>query len=160
VDHRQKRAASVISLLLVVAASAFFLWLAIDVLVGRVRGVAQPARFFMLMIADWDVASVAFKSLPLLISAGLAALGVYKAKDWLFYAIVGVSVVGFLSSGYLLFEVASVETAKRFWAYSPSDSLQDYVSFVRSARTGLGAMVSWFVGVILIELGIRKTLEQ
>jgi hypothetical protein len=81
--------------------------------------------------------------------------GVYE-----FYCIVLLSVVGFLASGYLLFEISSVDTAKRFWPYSPADNLQDYQSFVRAARIGLGAMVAWFLSVILIELGLRETINQ
>ena len=154
-DDRQKRTLTTISLLFVLAAAGFNFWLAAAVLEGAARGDKEPGRLFMLLIADWDTASVAFKTMPAILTVGLAGLGAYKLKDWLFYAIVGASVSGLIASGYLLFEVTSVETAKAFWAYSPSDKLQDYESFVRAAKLGLGVFCGWFLGVIAAELGLR-----
>jgi hypothetical protein len=155
VDDRQKKALTGISLLLVVAGTAFVLWLAGTVLQGTARGNQQPGRIFMLLIADWNTTAGVFKALPILISLGLAGFGAYKIKDWLFYTIVGFSLGGLIASGYLFFEVTSVTTAKEFWAYSPTDKLQDYESFVAAAKVGLGVFCGWFIGVIAAELGVR-----
>jgi hypothetical protein len=109
----------------------------------------------MLAIADWDALRTLLKGLPAVVSIGLALLGAYRLKDWLFYAIVVVTLVGSANSIYLYMELGSVSTAKAFWPYSPVDSLQDYASFVAAAHKMLGGSIVWFISVLLSELGIK-----
>ena len=155
VDDRQKKALTAFSLLLVAGGTAFLVWLSIAVVTGASRGNVWPGRMFMLLISDWNSASGVFKGLATLLSVGVAYVSAYKMKDWLYFAIVAVSVVGFFAAAYLFFEVTSVSTAKSFWPYSPTDKLQDYNSFVAAARVGLGVLCGWFIGVIAAEVGVR-----
>jgi len=110
----------------------------------------------MLTIANWDALAVALKSLPAIVSIGLALLGAYKLRDWLFYSIIAISALGLLASVYLFLEVSSVSTAKSFWAYSPTDRLDDYETFVAAAQKGLGLLGGWFLVVVGVELGIKS----
>jgi uncharacterized membrane protein YeaQ/YmgE (transglycosylase-associated protein family) len=109
----------------------------------------------MLAIANWDAMAVMLKALPAILSVGLALLGAYKLKDWLFYGIVGASIAGLVATAYLFMEVSAVTTAKAFWAYSPISNLEDYDAFVSAAHKGLGIVGAWLVSVILAELGIK-----
>lgn len=154
-NDRQKRALINFSVVLVVGAAAYFVWLFAAVVGGYARGDVWPGKFLMLLIVDWNSVLGAFKGLAVLIAGGIAYVGAYKIKNWIFYAIVGVLAIGFLATSYLFFEVTSVSTAKKFWAYSPMDRLQDYHSFVTAARVGLGIFCSWFIGILGSVLGVR-----
>jgi hypothetical protein len=156
VNERQKRAATALSLFLVGLAVAFLVWLAVEVAFGHPRGDAQPARLFMLLIARWDALALVFKAVPMIASIGLARVGAYPMKDGLFYAIVLFTVLGGVSVVYLWVELSSVSTAKSFWAYSPTDRLQDFEAFLAAFQKGLGAFGTWFVAVLLIELGVKQ----
>lgn len=152
---QQKKAATALSLLIVLGASLLLLWLAIFVASGHAQGDKLPARMFMLAIANWDGLAIMLKLLPAILSVGLAFLGAYKLKDPLFYAVVGTSVLGLVATAYLFMEISAVATAKTFWAYSPVSNLEDYQSFVGAAQKGLGVVGGWFVTIILAELGIK-----
>lgn len=154
-SEQQKKAATALSLTIVAIVSLFLTWLAVEVATGTVLGDRVPGRLFMLGITNWDALAIALKALPVIISVGLALLGAYKLRDALFYAIVAVSVIGLFASIYLFLEVSSVSTAKHFWAYSPTDRLEDYSSFVSAAQKGLGVLGGWFLGVIGLELRIK-----
>ena len=154
-NNQQKKAATALSLAIVGLASLFLIWLAFEVAIGTARGDRVPGRLFMLAVANWDALAIVLKSLPALISVGLAFLGAYKLKDGLFYAIVAASAAGLLASVFLFLEVSSVSTAKDFWAYSPADRLEDYQSFVSAAQKGLGLVGGWFVAAIAVELRIK-----
>lgn len=112
---QQKRAATGLSLIIVAAAAAFFTWLAIDVLRGVAGGKSAPGREFMAATANWGGLAIALKLLPVLVSLGFAFLGRYRLRDWLFYAILGVAVVGAASTLYLYLELSTIEVPKAFW---------------------------------------------
>ena len=155
-DARQKKALTAFSLIMVLAGAVYFTWVASAVIRGVANGGVWPGKFLMLLIADWNSVTGAFKGLGSLIVIGLAYLGTYKVKDWLFYAIVVSAGIGFLATAYLFFELTAVSTATEFWAYSPTDELQDYQSFVMAARVGMGFFTVWFLGILATELGMRQ----
>jgi hypothetical protein len=154
---QQKRAATGLSLLIVAVAAAFFTWLAIDVSSGTAGGETAPGREFMAATANWGGLATALKLLPVVVSLGLAFLGRYHLKDWLFYAILGVSVVGAAATLYLFLELSTSEVAKAFWQHALVDSIQDPESFASAAQKGLGATLAWFVAAIVTQLGIKTS---
>lgn len=153
---RQKKAATALSLAIVVAAFAYLTWIAICVAAGTARGDEPPARLFMLAINNWDALAIAFKAMPLIVSVGLAFLGSDEDRDALFYGMLTVAVIGLGVSAYLLLELDSVSTSKLFWQYSPVDSIQDYETFTSATRKALVPVCIWFVSVIGIELGLPR----
>jgi hypothetical protein len=155
-SEQQKRAAAALSFLIVLAASFFLLWLSVAVIGSQESlGDKRPGRQFMLAIGSWGLLDTALKALPVIITVGIGLLARYKLKDWQFYGTVAASVIGVVAAAYLLIEVSSVETARRFWAYSPVPRLEDYNSFVSAAQATLVTTVIWLVGVLGIQLGIK-----
>lgn len=154
---QQKKGAAIFSLVIVSIAVLFLLSLFVAVLFGNGSlGDRFPGRTLMLLVYNWSFLSVTLKAAPALLTIGISIFANYKLKDLPFYLIVSVSLVGILMSVYLILEVSSVETARRFWAYSPVTSLEDYQSFVSAAQTGLGAIATWLVLVLGIQLGVKK----
>jgi hypothetical protein len=144
-------------MLIVGAAALFLVWLMISVLTATASlGDKPPGRQFMLLVANWGAVSIALKALPPLITIGIGILARYRLRDWQFYGTVVASAMGIAAAVYLLAEVSSVDTARRFWAYSPVNRLEDYDAFVGAAQTGLGSLVVWFVAVLGIQLGVKQ----
>jgi hypothetical protein len=141
-------------------AALFLLSLFIAVMAGSGSlGDRFPGRVLMLLVHNWSFLSVTLKAVPALLTIGISIFANYKLRDLPFYLIVSVSVVGILAAVYLILEVSSVDTARRFWAYSPVASLEDYQSFVSAAQTGLGALAAWLFVVLGIQLGVKKGAE-
>lgn len=154
---QQKKGAAIFSLALVSVAVLFLLLLfAAIIFSSGSLGDRFPGRVLMLLVHNWSFLSVTLKAAPALLTIGISVFANYKLKDLPFYLIVSVSLVGILLSVYLILEVSSVDTARRFWAYSPVTSLEDYQSFVSAAQTGLGAIAAWLVLVLGIQLGVKK----
>ncbi len=155
-NRRQKRAATAVALAIVAVAALYLFWLALAVHSGTVIGEKAPGRGFMLVIANWDGLAIALKSIPILLTIGLAYLGAYRMKDWIYYSIIGVTLLGVVSAVYLYNEIITRETAQNFWAYSPAPALRQYETFVVAAQKGLGVAIAWFVVVLMSELGIKN----
>jgi hypothetical protein len=156
VNEQQKKAATAVSLLIVTAAALFLLWLALDVSSGTADSRHEPGKLFVLAIANWGGLGIALKSLPILLSIGLSFVGSYVLKDWLFYGLVAVSVLGAAAAIYLYMALGVEETAWKFWNDSPAGNIQSYEAFLSAAHTGLGVAIAWFVAVVLAELGIKR----
>ena len=158
-NELQKKAATAVSLAIVTAAALFLLWLALDVSSGTANSLHAPGKLFLLAIANWGGLGIALKSLPILLSIGLSLVGSYVLKDWLFYGLVAVSVLGGAAAVYLYMALGVPATAWHFWADdSPAVNIQSYETFVSAAHTGLGVAIAWFVAIILAELDIKRII--
>jgi hypothetical protein len=154
--EQQKRAATAVSLVVIIVVSTLLLILAYAVFftTGSL-GNRFPGRQFMLVVHSWSVLGIALKTLPPIVSIGVAIFVRYKLRDWVFYAVLTLSAAGAVAALLLLLEVASIDTARRFWAYSPADGLDDFASFASAAQTALGAIILWLVGVFGLQLGLK-----
>ena len=153
---RQKRAAAFISLLLIALTSIFLIWIAALVIWSEdPLGGQFPGRFFMLLIHSENHLQTALEAVPFLVTFGISLLANYKMRDWIFYSIVAVTVAGISAATYLMIELSAIDTAKRFWQFSPVAGLEDYRSFVSAMRSSLVPFIAWFIGLLLSQLGIK-----
>lgn len=155
---QQKRAAAFLSFLLIALTSFFLVWIALLVAFSdQSLGGKFPGRFFMLLIHNEDSLQIALKAVPFLVTFGISLLAQYKLRDWIFYGVLAVSVVGIAAATYLMIELSAVDTAKRFWQFSPVAGLEDYRSFVSAMRSSLVPFIVWFIGLLASQLGIKLT---
>jgi hypothetical protein len=158
-NRRQKKAATTIALMIVSVAALYLFWLAFAVRTGTVVGNKAPGSAFMVVIASWDGLAIALKSLPILLTVGLAYVGAYEIKDWIYYSIIGVTLLGVVSAVYLYGQVELRDTARAFWAHAPAGvptAIENKEGFVAAAHKGLGTAIAWFVVVLMSELGIKN----
>lgn len=158
---QQKRGAAIFSLFIVSIAVLFVVSLFIAIVFGSGSlGDHFPGRTLMLLVHNWSILSLTLKAVPAVITIGISIFAKYRLKDLPFYLIISVSAVGIIISAYLILEISSIETARRFWAYSPVADLEDYESFVSAAQTGLGTIAAWLVAVFAIQIGVKRGEDE
>lgn len=156
-NDRQKKATTFLSLAIVAVACGLLVLLAISVFftVGSL-GNRFPGREFMLVIGSWSALGLALKGLPPIITLGITYFTGYKLKTWQFWGMLIVSALGAVAAICILVEIGSVDTARRFWAYSPTPGLDSFEAFVPAARTGLVAIIVWLVAVVGLQLRTQR----
>lgn len=157
---QQRRAAATITLLVVLFSTCALGAVAIAVIRGSgPLGEHFPGRQFILIIHDQSGLQTMLKALPIIVSVGLTIVARYKLKDWQYYATVAVTVIGIMASAYLYVELAAADQARRFWAYSPVEGVDNYASFTGLARSFLMIMGLWFMGILGAQLGMKNLGE-
>ena len=158
---QQKRAAAAIAFLIVAAAAAYLLVLAIAVGISQgPAGDRFPGRLFMLVIHNQSSLELMLKALPILITAGISIFVKYELKDWQYFGTVAVSAIGAIASLYLLLELSAPDQANRFWANSPVEEIQNFASFIAASRPFLIGAGVWFVGILLLQLGLKPGASE
>lgn len=154
--EQQNRGTAIVSVVIVGVVSAYLLWLSLAVVGSDMRlGDYQPGRTFMLAIHNWSGLSLFLKSVPIIVTLGITIFARYKLKDWQFFALIILSMIGIVASLYLYLEVSTVETARKFWAYSPVQALETYDAFVGKAQASLAVVGGWLIGLVAIQLGVK-----
>lgn len=160
--RQQKKAATAVSLIFIAIPTIILAWLAALIMTGghNLLGAHIPGRLFMLMIHNESSLTVAFKSLPYLITFGMTLLATSGVRNRIFYGIVGVSVIGILASVYILIEASAIDTARRFWQDSPVPALDTYQTFTAAVKASVIPFIVWFVGILACQLGIVLKSER
>jgi hypothetical protein len=155
-DERRKRGAAILSLGIVGITAGFVVWLwAETIFSSHALGNNFPGRQFMLIAYSWSPLAIASKGGFPIITFGITIIGRYKIKDWQYYLTLLTCAAGAAAALYLVFEVSSVDTARRFWAYSPISALEDYSSFVSAAQISLCAVATWLIVLLGIQVGVK-----
>ncbi len=153
--EQQKRAATLVSLYITAVLAAYLGLLALEIGRGKSHlGDHFPGRLFMLMIYNDSTLGTVLKSVPYLITFGMSLLAARGLKDWIFYSIVAVSVIGIGSSVYILTEATATTTAQLFWQVSPVPALESYATFVPAMKASMIPFIVWFIGILMCQLGI------
>ena len=151
---RQKCAAALLCLIVVLATTLSLAALALAALTGHVQGDRFPGNALMALMGDNGLVA-ATKWLPAILGVGSALLAQDRTRDAAFWTMIAGAAVGALLAVILLVAFKTSTMVHRMCDLTDVVSLTDPDAYRAQINWLFGGLAVWLGGVLAVQLGIK-----
>jgi len=153
-SDRQKFAAALLCLIVVLATTVLLAAIALVTLTGHAQGDSFPGYALMALIGDNGLVA-ATKWLPAILGVGSALLAQDKTRDGTFWTMIAGAAIGALLSVILLVAFKTSTMVHRMCDLTDIASLTDPDTYRTRINWLFGGLAVWLGGVLAVQLGIK-----